>query len=64
MLRINLRNKRAIGKNKNFVKLNKYKSPSTSSEKTGEGFKTLNNKVNDMANGVTKKLNKFINFKL
>ena len=65
MLRINLRNgKRALGKNKIFVKMNKYKSASSSSEQetSGEGFKSLNNKVNEI--GASKKLNKFINFKL
>ena len=65
MIKINLKNgKRAIGKNKNFLKLNKYKPPSSATAQEGGAFQTLNNKVNELTNGVPKKLNKFINFKL
>ena len=64
MIRINLRNKRALGKNKNFFKTNNYKSASSATEQEGGSFQTLNNKVNELTNGTAKKLNKFINFKL
>jgi hypothetical protein len=66
MLRVNLKNNRALGKNKNFIKLSKYQSASSavSDDQSGEGFKSVNNKINDIAGNTGKKLNKFINFKL
>ena len=68
MIKVNLRNKLAVGKHRNFIahssiKAKKSVSPPAIAQE-GQGFKSLkttNSKINIEPN---KKLDKFINFKL
>jgi hypothetical protein len=67
MIRINLRGKLAVGRNRLYASKAKGKTKSVSNSvpmQTGQGFKSLPNKANKFTIEPNKKLDKFINFKL
>ncbi len=68
MIRINLRGKLAVGKNRHYVSRANFKPKQSTSNpvaiQEGQGFKSIPSKVNKLNIEPNKKLDKFINFKL
>jgi hypothetical protein len=67
MIRINLRGKLAVGKNRHYMSRANFKpklSASNPAVQEGQGFKSIISKVNKLNIEPNKKLDKFINFKL
>lgn len=67
MIRINLRGKLAVGRNRLYASKANGKHKSVRNPvptQTGQGFKSLPNSANKFTIEPNKKLDKFINFKL
>jgi hypothetical protein len=67
MIRINLRGKLAVGRNRLYASKAKGKQKTVSNPlpvQAGQGFKALPNNANKFTIEPNKKLDKFINFKL